>query len=583
VKSPNSIISQAATYAQPPVQRIYASEAVASTNREEAKEVVSGSTFLKTAHKETLRQVVGMKLVRVSTTDTLSLFSGNLSSDLVVAPNSSIALKSLSLEQRDNIIEITSGSDKLTYIQGATTYVITIPHGQYTLATYTAFLTSLQGQFNNSAAYTFLGGNSYVQGMEYRIDIDSQNKFQFQARKGDLGEQPAHWTVPASISYDTSTYATNEYSVNVAVGDGNCEVMTTERRMPNGNGYCSAMAALLEYEAKTDPIKSGIWICSTYEDLSQMTTDQLKEFVEDDARRGDYCNYGVGITRLNGVNFRYSSILNGVPTTLTERPSDYFANSAGNPVIRLQTSAGRIYASWSDDAGLNAVDIAAQPANDLYQFIVIWNAAASTAVGMTESSLSAFDGVATIEPMLIENVDKVSANPGLVRTNYRLPRGMLNNPAIAHIPDYYTTANRLTFENSLMAAQFGFLTATIPPTGPVISINYVATGLYKFGPRIVADTLIVLSQSMPIESYDTTKIRSGSGQQQSILDVVPVPYGNEGIIAYQPSDLVFLDLNNISALNLRTIKFRIVTGDYTPLVLNGLASIVFLVKGQDEK
>jgi hypothetical protein len=523
-----------------------------------------------------------MKLVRVSTTDPLSLFSGNLSSDLIVAPNSSIALKSLSLEQRDNIIEITSGSDQLTFTQGATTYLITIPHGQYTLDTYTAFLTSLQRQFNNSAAYTFLGGNSYVQGMEYRIDIDSLNKFQFQARKGDVGEIPAHWTLPASISYDTSTYATNEYSVNVAVGDGNCEVMTTEQRMPNGNGYCSAMAAVLKFEAKTNPIKSGIWICSTNEDLSQLTTDQVKAFVEDDATRGDICKYGVGITKLNGANFRYSSILNGVPTTLADRPSAYLANGVGNPVIRLQTSGGRIFASWSDDAGANAVDIAPRPNSDLYQFIVIWNDGGRTAVGMTESSLSAFDGVATIEPMLIENVDKVSANPGLVRTNYRMPRGMLANPAIAYIPNYGTTANRLTFENSLMAAQFGFLTATIPSTGPVISINYVATGLYNFGPRIVADTLIVLSQSMPIESYDTTKIRSGSGQQQSILDVVPVPYGNEGIIAYQPSDLVFLDLNNISALSLRTIKFRIVTGDYTPLVLNGLASIVFLVKGPNE-
>ena len=507
-----------------------------------------------------------------------------MNADLVIGPNSSIALKSLSLEQKDSIINISTGSETMTYDQGGTSYAIDIPHQVYNTNTFNTLLLTIQQLFNNTAQY-FIGGagSSFIQGMEYRVAVDEKLNFQFQARKGDLGEQRLHWTLPASIVYDDSSEATNEYYVPGPVGDGNAEVMIVERRMPNGNGYCSVMASVLQYEAKTDPAKSGIWVCATVNDLSNYTPAQLKDLVENDLPEA--VAFGVGIQRLNTGDFRYSSISDGVVTSIATRPSAYADHAPQNPVIRLQRSGKNVYASYVDQAGEDSFLIFDDFSTnrDLYQFVIFWNTENYTVAGMVESSLSSFDGVPRVEAMAPEDVDRESANPGDVRTNYRQPRGMLSSPALFYIPDYASTANSFSFENILMAQQFGFSAASFPVTGELQGINFVATGGLKFGPRIVADALIVLSENLPIESYDTTQVGNASaGQQRSILDVVPVPYGNEGIIAYQPTQFTFLDLNNVAPLSVRSLKFRIVDGEYTPLLLNGIASIVFLLKGPDE-
>lgn len=527
-----------------------------------------------------------MRLVRVTTQNPQSRFDGTLSADLDIAPGSKIALKSLSLEQKDNVISVDVNTDTVSYTQGATTYTAQLDHDDYTVNTYPTLLLDMETKLNATAAYIPGTGDTRIQGMEYRVGVDDDHKFQLQARKGDVGEQPNNWDLEEDIVYDTNPLnETNQYAVDAVVPDGNCQTMKVNARMPNGNGYCSAMAARLEYDAtKTEQSQSGFWVCATYEDISALTPTELSAFVSDPLFITTFCAWGVGLQRLNTGDFRYLKIEDGVASTIADHTSTYADGAANNPWLRLQRSAGKMYACYEDEDGNSGeVQLASNPGDEVYQFIVYWNNNANVATGLVEASLSAFDKVIRVEAMKLAFVDSVGNNPGDVRTNYRRPRGMQNSVAILYEPNYERTANVFDFESLAMATDYGFTTTSVPATGTFSSINFVVTATDRFGPRIVADALIVVSDNLPLASYDTTKVgSSANGQKRSILDVVPIPYGNEGIVAYQPSMPTFIDLNNATTIPLRNIKFRIVDGDYNIFVLDGLASLVFLIKGPDE-
>jgi hypothetical protein len=179
-----------------------------------------------------------MRLVRVTTQNPQSRFDGTLSADLDIAPGSKIALKSLSLEQKDNVISVDVNTDTVSYTQGATTYTAQLDHDDYTVNTYPTLLLDMETKLNATAAYIPGTGNTRIQGMEYRVGVDDDHKFQLQARKGDVGEQPNNWDLEEDIVYDTNPLnETNQYAVDAVVPDGNCQTMKVNARMPNGNGY----------------------------------------------------------------------------------------------------------------------------------------------------------------------------------------------------------------------------------------------------------------------------------------------------------------------------------------------------------
>ena len=96
-----------------------------------------------------------MKLIRLVTEDPTALFDNTFNEDLVVEPNSKLALQSLSIETENNVIIINSSNNEISY-QSTTgfTKTIDLDHATYTRANYEDLFTDITNKLNDSVGFT---------------------------------------------------------------------------------------------------------------------------------------------------------------------------------------------------------------------------------------------------------------------------------------------------------------------------------------------------------------------------------------------------------------------------------------------
>jgi len=537
-----------------------------------------------------------MRLVRVSTQDKDSRFDGLLNADLSVNEGASVALKTLVLEQQDSRIQITPANNQIQYDHGATSYTATLTNGDYSSNDSNDLLVDISNQLNGTANYVLpgVGQDNKIIGMEYRGALDTAHKVQIQARKGFVGEMPNAWESENTITVtNPGPPASIWYGAPAAVADGEGRCMSLWQRMPNGN----AMFEALIYEAKynltttrTTAQRNGIWLCATTEDLSKVPVDDLAAAIFTSAGRDKYCQWGVGVQILDdpapGVGgdkrVRYLSIEGGAASLIADSASTVLTQDITNPRIRLQRSANKMYACYYDKDANDSVELANSVKGlDLWQFAILWDDDNYIQIAQVQFSSSPFSTDMVAQQLQQAHVDHDVA--GKVSSEYDQPQGW-SSAVNLYGPDYAPTANVLAFQSLTLAQYLGFNQVRIPINGAYTNINFVATAGQRFGPRVTADSIIVLSDTWDLDSYDTyyDNNQAGLGQRRSILDVVPVDRANDGRVTYEPNTLQFIAIRNLQAEWVRNFRFRLVDGQYTPISLYGQASLVILIKERGE-
>ena len=101
------------------------------------------------------------------------------------------------------------------------------------------------------------------------------------------------------------------------------------------------------------------------------------------------------------------------------------------------------------------------------------------------------------------------------------------------------------------------------------------------------DTFMLELLNIPVNSYDSYSPRYSQnpnammGGRQNILGAVvtselaPSP---EDHIYYESSNLLFLKMNNPTPLSLRRIRARIISNDYSPVTIQGLAEATLIIQ-----
>tara|TARA_R110002096_G_scaffold268166_1_gene461832 strand:+ start:1597 stop:3468 length:1872 start_codon:yes stop_codon:yes gene_type:complete len=102
-----------------------------------------------------------------------------------------------------------------------------------------------------------------------------------------------------------------------------------------------------------------------------------------------------------------------------------------------------------------------------------------------------------------------------------------------------------------------------------------------------SDFFLIESQSLQLESYNSSpedqpttiiqSINSTNGTRKSILDTIPVSDIN-GIIMHEPNELIYINIKNSSKINLRNLKFRILTKDFDEVETTGESHLTLLIK-----
>ena len=92
-----------------------------------------------------------VKLIRLTTTDENAIFDNDFVPNIIIPPKSSIALKSLALENVISNIVINSRNDKITFqIKDLLTYEAQLTHAQYDSITAPSLFRDMNIKMNQS-------------------------------------------------------------------------------------------------------------------------------------------------------------------------------------------------------------------------------------------------------------------------------------------------------------------------------------------------------------------------------------------------------------------------------------------------
>ena len=97
-----------------------------------------------------------------------------------------------------------------------------------------------------------------------------------------------------------------------------------------------------------------------------------------------------------------------------------------------------------------------------------------------------------------------------------------------------------------------------------------------------SDNFIVLSDTLPLDSYDASKVfyteqdnSSGNvaynpeterlGRRKNILMTIPENNNSDGLVEFQTNTPIFIDINNVHPMNIRNLQFRILNKDFSPI------------------
>jgi len=546
-----------------------------------------------------------MRLIRITTKDPNGRFDGILNADLNLAPGSKIALEQIALEIDPSEINIDPNNQQITFTQGGTTYIGLIEQGLYSVNDGDRLLLEVQTAMNDTA--NFLPddptGSPNIQGAEYRVEVTTSGTVVFEFRKGEIGELFEDFWTPKLNPNGSGVVVLDSANPNlqtrwgvdgIAVPDGSLYPLALKDfRMPNANCYaeCTIYSAAKNNGApRTDPDKSGMWLCMTDKDLRKLNIDELQITLETPQGLADYCRYGVGVD-VESVDgqVRYLAIKNGVASTIVGSASspNIVAGNQANPRIRIQRSEyDGIYAKYWDsvtDGTLQLISDIQDDTNweEMYTFVIFWDARANIQISQLQGSLSAFATDPIVKKFDEQTYDRTEGYgvSSSIQSIYYPP--VPTYAENTYQPNMNITENFLSIDDLGLANFLGFKNQRIPEEGTRSGRNFNANADTRYRPRLTNETLILLSETIPISSFDTTIIGDrGQGERRSILAVVPTTR-QDGRVLYTPN-LNYLDINTSSKQSLRNLRFRLVDENYDTLAIFGETSMVVLIKDPEE-
>jgi hypothetical protein len=495
-----------------------------------------------------------MRLIRLTTEDEKAVFRGEYTDNITLPPNGKVALQNLSLESAPATIVLNSQNNTITTsISTGPNITIDLPSGTYDKDNYEDLLAQIKRLLNFRTGYLPSLNNTRELGVEWKADVDEQNKVYIEYKRGPHRENEDLWILGAPGDPVVERTGAGVYS-QVAAGtdtSGYDKCMLMPEFISRGCGYTRCRIHTLDASAVSTEEENGFTLALTLTDLrdkepSDITLSQIKYgiHVTKDALSGTYPIYTIE----DGVRQLASSeaIYNGPGDTDNDQ---FEIILTGSGIVNLNR--------WESGAG-------APDPLDIYT------------LSPTEKELPLY-------PLIIFHGRKNFAKVNLVRQTlspYATPIGnAIKELTLAPIaPSQPYQSNFLLFESPSLANFFGYENARQPLDGFISASVYTYTADNQFDPTDKADAFLVILDNIAIDSYDSyvsgnKYIETG---RKNILAVVPKSNAT-GEVIYEPNYPTFIDLKNKEELLIRNIKARVVKSDYTPFSMRGLATLTILI------
>jgi len=523
-------------------------------------------------------------IIRITTEDDDSRFDGQLNADLVLKPGAQIALKSLYIEKENDLINIRTDQNKITYSYNNNKVVATLANNVYDNNTFQVLLDDIQSKLNNNINYdptTYTSTSALQLGMDFQAALNDDLKVQIEMGKANIGPQVNLFQAGANDDIVTAEESgagpdgvtSDVWYVDPVITDSLGRVMKIDERIPNGIGYLEAMLWKVAHDPLPNPNENSFLLCFSDIELSSATPEEIASNLQ------DYIHSAVGITT-TATDYEIIKVDNtGNYVSVETINTPITEGQNGNQRIRLLRNGNKTQVVYKDPVTNDVVIDNIRSVDDnrkLYPFVVFFTNKNYIKLAQVQCSISHFSGEINTPSVALEK-PVVSEEVRPFQSTYTPPKGWESSSGWVDIPIYRPTDNSLEFQNITLARFLGYNTTRHPRAGTVRNLNFSAPAQVAFGPRIAVDELIVLCENLELNSYDTFV-----SQRKNILDIVGVDTTNEGKVIYNADFPNFISIRNKDPIILRNLKFRIVEKDYSVMKLLGQAAIVILVKSPEE-
>jgi len=471
-----------------------------------------------------------MRLIRLTTEDNRCVFDSVFNSDLVIKPYSKIALSSFTTQLNNLNMIIDSQNNEIQYTVEGSQYekILTLPNGTYTSSTIGNFWIETTRLFNQSMQ----SRRSQIN-RQWFCGIDG-GRAVFQCKYGSR--------VFVSSSQSAGLYVCKEITAGgsgqgiVKKGNAGSNNAFIYIKSPNNKGCSSLRAAL--YADSGSGVQSGFVIGYTAENPSASTTVI------------NPINYLYAI-RYKDLLQPYGIIINGVESVTTVMPlvGDTFDIECVSGEIRLYIYRG---------TGNTSVLLHDDPYDHETNLF----------------PLMLFVGTTTII-----NGIQFTSDPYYNQTNTQSGDEIIpTNNLLTPIPTTNEKTNcYLQFINPDLGLLLGFNKTRYPSSGFNNVAEPIFLGEKPFSLRDFSESYIIEMLNLKLDSMD-----SQSKGPKNFLYVIPQLSAIREHVVYQVPQLIFLNLNNATDINLRELRVRVLKDDLSPITCYGISELVIIIKEKDE-
>jgi len=500
-----------------------------------------------------------MRLIRLTSREPTAVFDSAFNENLVLPPNSKIALQSVSagVERKDLVVDGINNEIQYQIATGVNRTIF-VPAGQYRAANTDDLLRYITRELNKSCDFRQgVDATQKMLGIQWLAEKNKDKKVSIGYRIGRYGPHKNSWTFAntSAIDANSTTFRATEAVNPTTDNSRNCILPYLISR---GNGFIRCRTGSLLAGTAADQEGIGYIIG---------LTDNL-DATGADLETNDF-TYAIHVTIVGGQKL-YRVYEDGVHNpTYDTNMNTYVADDADNEHQEITINGGTI------DINIyrTATNVPTQLAT--YQ---ITDAPAPPA-GEVETKL---------RPFFVFRGGNINATANFIRAT---PSPYGDQPPDLQQPDIIGVgapprpsapetlgANFIFFESVELSNFLGYSRQRFPPNGNIQAYekDYIAESEFPIPQE--ADAFLVLLDSLQLQSYDSfskTQEPSG-GQRRNILTVIPSS-NTTGSLVYEPSYPTFIDLDNANPLLIRNIRARIVRNDYSPVAVEGLSSLVILV------
>ena len=473
-----------------------------------------------------------MRLIRLTTKELQGIFDCTFNSDIVIQPNSKIALHSFTTQLNRFELDINSQNDKITFtVDGEDSIkTISLPNGIWNSGSIETFFTLATQIFNKEMEYTTnqIGRQWYVGCRE--------NRFTFQCMAGSIIN-------PASSKYtkfkrlqNTTNAGTGSPFIwrrssggTVGQNDSFIYFKTTQCK-----GAGSYRAKLL---SDPNPATAGFILAYTSSPVSEETTVIDPSII----------TYGIRYVDTTQV---YKYYVNGAEASSGITP-------AYNDILTIDTYQGHIYLNiYRSDGTNNIFNLYTGDYDHITNYF----------------PLSIFPGTTRVGGIIFTTDYYYNqSNPPSETDDLHV------GSALPPISNNTLTNNFLEFDDILLAQDLGYTQFRYPLIGYNLEVNSTYTGYYGFKLRDYTESYIIEMLNMNIDSYDSL-----TAQRRNFLSVIPQFSTVREQVVYTAPVLIWLDLNISSPLLMRQFRARILKEDLTQVDTFGQSQMTILIKGPNE-